>query len=87
MSFWPMGFLRCFPILGTLSLRMIKHVFSMDGSRETKIECFLKERSILGRLPEVLEFRVQTCSWDLTMRSVRVEGEHDLGLVVQGACP
>ena len=39
--FWPMGFLRRFPISGIFGLR--------DGS--------LKKRSILGHFLEVLEFR------------------------------
>ena len=56
MSFWPMGFLRCFPISGILSLRVVEYVFSMEGSRETKIDGFLKKRSVLGRFLEVLEF-------------------------------
>ena len=54
--FWPMGFLRRFPISGILSLRDVEHVFSMEGSRETKIDGFLKKRSILGHFLEVLEF-------------------------------
>ena len=64
VSFWPMGFLRRFPISGILCLRDVKHVFSMEGSRETKIDGFLKKRSVLGRFLEVLEFRMQTCSWN-----------------------
>ena len=55
--FWPMGFLRRFPISGTFGLRDVEHVFSMEGSRETKIDGFLKKRSILGQFLEVLEFR------------------------------
>ena len=52
-----MGFLRPFPISGTFGLRVVEHVFSMEGSRETEIDGFLKKRSILGHFLEVLEFR------------------------------
>ena len=52
-----MGFLRRFPISGIFGLRDVEHVFSIEGSRETKIDGFLKKRSILGHFLEVLEFR------------------------------
>ena len=54
--FSPMGFLRHFPISGISRLRDVEHVFSMEGSRETKIYGFLKRRSVLGHFLEVLEF-------------------------------
>ena len=51
-----MGFLRRFPISGIFVLRDVEHVFSMEGSRETKVDGFLKKISILGHFLEVLEF-------------------------------
>ena len=48
---------------------MVGHVFSMERSRETKVDGFLKKRSILGHFLEVLEFRganliKPSCAWD-----------------------
>ena len=54
--FWPKGLLRRFPISGIFVLRDVEHVFSMEGSKETKVDGFLKKRSILGHFLEVLEF-------------------------------
>ena len=54
---------------------MIKRVFSMEGSRETKIECFLKERSILGGFLEVLDFQVKAHQWCFNHGVWKLEGD------------
>ena len=81
-----MGFLRRFPISGIFVLRDVEHVFSMEGSRETKVDGFLKKRSILGHFLEFLEFR----GANLIMKTkpcMRWIEEFEFGLVDRIECP